>query len=275
MQNIMDRFSMKGKSVIVTGGAGLLGKQFSLTLAQAGAQVMVADLNLTLAQQQAGAIITEGLDAEACVVNVTEPASTKAMVNATLEKFGRLDVLINCAALDPKFDHEHQESQSDNAFENYSWEAWQASLNVNLGGAFLASQAAVQPMLSQGQGVIINICSTYGLVGPDQRIYPCAEDGTYRYKPVDYTVTKAGILGLTHYLAAYYAGKNIRVNALSPGGVYIDHDENFVKNYSDRTILGRMAHLDEMNGAILFLASDGSSYMTGANLIVDGGWTAW
>jgi 2-deoxy-D-gluconate 3-dehydrogenase len=274
MQNVLDKFNLKGNTVLVTGGGGLLGRQFALALAQAGADVMLADLAYEAAADQAEVIRAEGLSAEALAVDVIDPDSTRAMVEQTLARFGRLDVLINSAALDPKFDPQHQSEQIANAFETYSLEAWRKALDVNLNGMFLASQAAVQPMLAQGKGVIINICSTYGINGPDQRIY-IRPDGTRSYKPVYYSVTKAGVLGFTRYLAAYYAGKNIRVNALTPGGVYNQHDEIFVKAYSAKTILGRMANIDEMSAAMLFLASDASSYMTGANLIVDGGWTAW
>jgi 2-deoxy-D-gluconate 3-dehydrogenase len=274
MQTVLDKFNLKGRTVLVTGGGGLLGRQFALALAQAGADVMLADLAYEAAADQAEVIRAEGLSAAALAVDVVDPDSTREMVQQTLARFGRLDVLINSAALDPKFDPQHQSEQAANAFETYALEAWRKALDVNLTGMFLASQAAVQPMLAQSQGVIINICSTYGLNGPDQRIYS-RPDGTQSYKPVYYSVTKAGVLGFTRYLAAYYAGKNIRVNALTPGGVYNQHDEVFVKAYSAKTILGRMANLDEMSAAMLFLASDASSYMTGANLIVDGGWTAW
>jgi NAD(P)-dependent dehydrogenase (short-subunit alcohol dehydrogenase family) len=161
------------------------------------------------------------------------------------------------------------------SFEDYPLDAWKAALEVNLTGMFLCCQAAVKPMLAHGKkGSIINICSTYGLVAPDQRIYQ--RDGQQTsYKPVYYSVTKAGVLGLTRYLSAYYAGTEIRVNALTPGGVFNNHDEAFLKAYTARTVMGRMANKDEMNGALLFLASDASSYMTGSNLVVDGGWTAW
>jgi 2-deoxy-D-gluconate 3-dehydrogenase len=129
-------------------------------------------------------------------------------------------------------------------------------------------------MLSQGGGVIVNLSSIYGLTGPDQRLYQRLGQPA-QFKPVYYSVTKAGVLGLTRYLATYYAGKNIRANSLTPGGVYNGHDQEFVQAYSARAVLGRMAVKDDMNGALLFLASDASAYMTGANLVVDGGWTAW
>jgi len=129
-------------------------------------------------------------------------------------------------------------------------------------------------MLDQNYGVIINICSTYGIVAPDQRLYERPGQPP-QYKPIYYPVTKSGVLGLTHYLAAYYAGKNIRVNALTPHGIYNNHDEVFLKNFNSRSVMGRMAQQDEMNGALLFLASEASSYATGSNVIVDGGWTIW
>jgi len=196
------------------------------------------------------------------------------MVDQSLESFGSLDILINSAALDPKFDPENLDTQSTNAFETYPLENWNKAIDVNLTGMFLVCQTCARQMLKQNYGVIINICSTYGLVGPDQRIY-ARPNGPRQYKPVYYTVSKAGVMGLTRYLATYYAGKSIRVNALTPGGIFNHHDDVFVKAYASRTVLGRMANLDEMNGAIVFLASDASSYMTGANLVVDGGWTAW
>jgi 2-deoxy-D-gluconate 3-dehydrogenase len=274
MADIFDKFKLDGQTAVVTGGAGLLGKEFCRTLAQAGAAVVVADLNEAATQKVAGDLVQSGYKALACRVDVTNPESTRAMAEAAVAAFGRLDILVCSAAMDPKFDPQNQSAQSRNAFEDYPLSAWQQALDVNLTGMFLSAQAAVKPMLAQDHGVIINICSTYGLVGPDQRLYE-RPGQPQQYKPVFYSVTKAGVLGLTRYLATYYAGKNIRVNALTPGGIYNDHDETFTRNYSYRTVMGRMAKKDEMNGAILFLASDASSYMTGNNVVVDGGWTVW
>jgi len=270
MPQIAQAFDLTGRAAVVTGGAGLLGRQFCASLTEAGASVLVADVNEAVAKDVAGQI---GKGAQSFACDVGDPQSVKQMNAAAVKAFGRLDILVNSAAHDPKFDAAG-EGKYGSAFEDYSLEAWQAALRVNLTGAFLCSQAAISLMLKQGSGVIINICSTYGLGVPDQRIYQ-KPGKPAQYKPVDYTVTKAGILGLTKYLATYYGEKNIRVNALTPGGVFNGHDDQFVKAYSARTVLGRMAKPDEMNGALLFLASDASSYMTGANLVVDGGWTAW
>jgi 2-deoxy-D-gluconate 3-dehydrogenase len=276
MTTILDKFDLSGKVAVVTGAAGLLGREFCRTLAEAGAAVVVLDLNTTVTGKLVEELRTSGYSARAAAVDITQPDSVHAMLADTLREYGRLDILVNSAALDPKFDPEAvAKGLTPGRFEDYPLEQWNAALNVNLTGLFLVTQACVRPMLEQGKkGSIINICSTYGLNGPDQRIY--VKDGRrLAYKPVYYTVTKAGVLGFTKYLAAYYMGTEIRVNALTPGGVFNNHDETFTANYSAKTILGRMARKDEMNGALLFLASDASSYMTGGNVVVDGGWTAW
>jgi len=288
-------FDLSERVAVVTGGAGLLGAEFCRTLAEARAAVVIADLNEEAAATLADAICQDGPRALAVKVDVTSPISVQRMVETALEAYGRLDILVNSAALDPKFDPEHQGigdrgvrdtgsretaslssplSPNSLAFEDYPLDLWNQAMAVNLTGAFLCCQAAARPMLAQGGGVIVNLSSIYGLAAPDQRMYQRPGQPP-QYKPAYYPVTKAGILGLTRYLAAYYAGKNIRVNAISPGGVYNGHDDEFVKAYSARAILGRMAEKDEMNGALLFLVSDVSKYMTGANLVVDGGWTTW
>src|SRR5258706_1319988 len=274
---IQEKFYLSGRVAIVTGGGGLLGTEFGKTLTEAGAAVAVVDLNASASQATADTLTKSGYQAQAFATDITQPDSVNAMVANVLSAFGRIDILVNSAALDPKFDPDAMKKGiAPGAFEDYPLEQWNAALNVNLTGMFLVTQACVKQMLAQGKkGSIINICSTYGLNGPDQRIYRKPDGSQLAYKPVYYTVTKAGVLCFTKYLAAYYMETEIRVNALTPGGVFNNHDETFVKNYSAKTILGRMAHKDEMNGALLFLASDASSYMTGNNLVVDGGWTAW
>jgi len=273
---IQQKFDLTGRAALVTGGAGLLGTEFCRTLAEAGASVAILDLNASASQAAADSLMADGYTALGISADITQPDSVNLAVDKVLSAFGRIDILVNSAALDPKFDSEAMKRGiTPGSFEDYPLDQWNAAMNVNLTGLFLITQACVKPMIAKGnKGSIINICSTYGLNGPDQRIY--INDGRrVAYKPVYYTVTKAGVLGFTRYLAAYYAGTEIRVNALTPGGIFNDHEEFFEKNYSAKTILGRMAEKDEMNGALLFLASDASSYMTGSNVVVDGGWTAW
>lgn len=274
MSNLPEMFDLSGRTAVVTGGAGLLGKQFCLTLAEAGAAVTVVDIDADKAAEVVESIRSAGGKAVAAATDIANPESVAEMVAKTLENFGSLDILVNSAALDPKFDPDSISAQGANAFETFPLEGWQQAMDVNLTGMFLVSQASVPSMLEKGKGVIINLCSTYGLNGPDQRIYQ-VEGQPPKYKPVTYTVAKAGVVGFTKYLAAYYGRQNIRVNALTPGGVFNNHDDTFFNAYSYRTMMGRMAKQTEMNGGLLFLASDASSYMTGANLVVDGGWTAW
>jgi 2-deoxy-D-gluconate 3-dehydrogenase len=289
--DLPELFRLDGRVAVVTGGAGLLGAEFCRTLVQAGAAVVIADLNEAAASALANSIAQDGGRATPVKTDVTSPESVQDMLEAALKAYSRLDILVNSAALDPKFDPESQgmgnrgtgdqggrESSpltpNSIPFEDYPLDLWNQALSVNLTGAFLCSQAATKAMLTQGGGVMVNLSSIYGLAAPDQRMYQRPGQPP-QYKPAYYSVTKAGILGLTKYLAAYFADRNIRVNALSPGGVYNGHDEEFVKAYSARAVLGRMAEKDEMNGALLFLVSDASKYMTGANLVVDGGWTTW
>jgi len=273
---IQEKFDLKGRAALVTGGGGLLGAEFSRTLAEAGAAVGVLDIDHDACHRVADELLHAGYRVLPAVCDIREAESIEAAVSAVRTSFGRIDVLVNSAALDPKFDADAvQKGVPVGTFEDYPLEHWSEALEVNLTGAFLMTQACVKTMLDHGgRGSIINISSTYGISGPDQRLY-VKSGKRVAYKPVYYSVTKAGILGFTRYLAAYYAGTEIRVNALTPGGVFNQHEEYFVQNYSSRAILGRMARADEMNGALLFLASEASSYMTGANLVVDGGWTAW
>jgi len=281
MGQLSDLFDLSGRVAVVTGGAGLLGTEFCQTLLEAGASTVVADINDDAAKKLASSLNERFQSKESSSraipvqVDISSKNSVEELFHLVLEDFGKVDILVNAAAIDPKFDPDSLAvSDSSVGFEDFPFELWKQALDVNLTGVFLCCQAAGKLMASQGGGVMINISSIYGLVGPDQRIYQ-SEGNPDRYKPAYYSTTKAGILGLTRYLATYYAGKNIRVNALTPGGVFNEHDQDFVQAYSSRTVLGRMAEKNEMNGALIFLASDASAYMTGSNLVVDGGWTAW
>lgn len=270
----LGKFDLTDRVAIITGGAGLLGAGYCRTLAAAGAHAVMADIDGQAALRLAGEVTqATGVEALGLKTDVSDAGSVRGMLASVLERFGRTDILVNNAALDPKFDPDHA-GEHGTRFEDFPFEAWQEALAVNITGMFLCAQAAARPMLEAGRGVIVNISSTYGLVGPDQRLYR-REGHLPQYKPVTYTVSKAAALGLTRYLATYFAGTGIRVNALTPGGVFAGHDEEFVRRYSAKTVLGRMAEPDEISSALLFLVSDASSYMTGANLVVDGGWTAW
>ena len=279
MTQVKHLFDLADRVAIVTGGAGLLGRQHAEVLSEAGANVVIADRVGDAAASTATELEEKfKVPTLSVAVDVGDENSVRAMVKQILERFGRIDILINNAAMTVKGGSENMAGYFA-PFEEYQESLWQEALTVGLTGAYLCSQQVGRVMVEQGSGVIINISSTYGLVGPNQRLY---EGCTNPYDPsrplntpVSYSVVKSGVLGLTRYLATYWAGKNIRVNALTPGGAYDGHDEEFVRSYSAKTVLGRMAKVDEYRGAILFLASDASSYMTGSNLVVDGGWTAW
>jgi len=264
-------FSLKGKVAIVTGALGLIGKQHCFALAEAGANVVVCDLNEdkcgNFASQLPGKNLGIGTD-------ITNIESVKNLRDKILNEFHGISVLINNAAINDMFENPVAASELSK-FENYPLDLWQKSLDVNITGTFLCSQILGSEMAKKGKGSIINVASTYGITAPDQSIYK-KPDGTQSfYKSAAYPVTKGAVISFTRFLAAYWGNKGVRVNTLSPGGVENNQDEYFISNYSSKTPLGRMAAPTDYKGAIIFLASDASNYMTGANLIVDGGWTAW
>jgi len=265
-------FDLEGRVIVLTGGAGLLGGRYTAALSRAGARVVVADLDGEAAARLAASV--PGGRAIAVPTDVTDDLSVRRLREVVLDSFGRVDGLVNNAALDPKFEKGDEEAHRDD-FENHPLDLWRRALDVNVTGAFLCARTFAPALTESGGGSIVNIASIYGMVGPDQRIYHDGASGPPRTKPAFYSVSKSALFGFTRYLAAYYAGRPLRVNTLTLGGVENDHESGFVQRYSARTPMGRMAHRDEYCGALVFLLSDASSYMTGANLVVDGGWTAW
>ena len=264
-------FNVEGKVIAIIGCLGILGRQYVEYLAGRGAIVIMGDLNYSLCKNYSKKQNSYGYRTYPLKVDNYDEASIASFFTKIVEKFGRLDVLINNAQVKPKGFYKD--------FETYNKKTLSKVLDGNLIGVTLACQSACKIFLNQKQGVIINVSSIYGVTGADQRIYKNAENN-YSTKenlssPISYAISKAGVIQLTKYLASYYREKNIRVNSLTPGGVYDNHNKQFENQYSFRTTLGRMANENEYNGAILFLSSDASSYMTGANLVIDGGWTAF
>lgn len=264
-------FGLRGRVAVVTGGNGQLGTEYAKTLGAAGAKVVIFDIAVKL--NPGLRRFSEGFPVKLVSVDVTDRRALQKALREVERTWGTPHILINNAALDSPPGAHPAENRS---FETYSPESWRSVLEVNLTGTFLASQVIGSAMARKKRGSIINISSTYGLVSPNQGIYAYRKKrGAPFVKPVSYSASKSAILNLTRYLATYWAKRGVRVNTLAPGGVFNNQDPEFLKNYSALVPMGRMARPDEMNGAILFLASDASSYMTGATLVVDGGWTAW
>ena len=266
-------FELDGKVAIVTGALGLLGREHCAALAGAGARVVLADLNGAACGDLAAKLAAaHRVPALGVGCDVTSPDAVEALVELTLATFGSVDVLVNNAAIDDKYS---SETADESRFEQYSVERFRRMLDVNVVGTFLCAQRVGRRMAARGSGSIINIASTYGVVAPQQALYQRADGSQSFFKSPAYPTSKGAVLQFTRFLAAYWGSAGVRVNALSPGGVAQDPDPHFREEYARRTPLGRMAEPSDYRGALLFLASSASAYMTGANLIVDGGWTAW
>ncbi len=273
-----DPFDLTGRSAIITGGAGLLGMQHARAIASRGGHVVIADLSAEQATQAALTIERDsGVPALGLAADVTDRAAIERVAEQTIARFGAIDILINNAAL-PVKGGGALAGQYFARVEDYPLELWNQALAVNLTGTFVCCQVVGRQLAAQKRGVILNIASDVGVISPDHRIYEHARSphtGEPFNTPPAYAATKAAVIHLTKYLATYWAMDGVRVNSLSPGGVFNQHDPQFVSDLTSRIPLGRMAGVDEYQGAVMFLVSDASSYIPGTNLIVDGGRTAW
>lgn len=268
-------FSLQDKVIVITGAAGLLGRQHAEVVARAGGIPVLLDLD-------AGAVESLARDLEQChgvpvtgyAVDITREVEIETNCAAILARFGRIDGLVNNAANNPKV--EGDSSKNFSRLENFPLSVWEADMAVGLTGAFLCAKHYGAAIARLG-GSIVNISSDLGLIAPDQRLYrkPGLPEDQQPVKPVTYSVVKSGLIGLTRYLATYWAHRGVRCNALCPGGVENNQDQAFLKEVCSRVPMGRMARPDEYQGALLFLLSEASSYMNGAVLSVDGGRTTW
>src|SRR3989344_659976 len=274
--NLPKMFDLRGRVAVITGGGGLLGYHHAATIAGLGGLPILLDINAEALATNATRLAEEtGVKAPTWVADITDLEVLDAVGKALLAEYGQVDILINNAARNPRV-----ESAGDKDFsrlEHFPWEQWQLDLNVGLGGAFNCAKVFGAQMARQGRGVIVNIASDLGVIAPDQRLYRIeGRDAEQQpVKPVTYSVVKHGLIGLTKYLATYWCEQGVRCNALSPGGIYAGQNDVFVSKLAQLIPLGRMADADEYRGAIAFLCSDASTYMNGANLVIDGGRSVW
>lgn len=259
---ILDKFSLKGRVALVTAGAGpLFGSSISQALAEAGATVLTASRSLSANQQFAESLRAAGHDAHGFQFDLSDPDSIRKLRSDVIQQFGRLDVLVNSALT---------RDGHAGGFPQQNPEIWMKAAQGDFSGLFLICQQFIPDMVAQRRGSIINISSIYGVVSNDPTIY----EGTTMLQPPSYSFVKAGMVNFTRYLACYYGKQGVRANCISPGGYFDNQPEPFVQQYSKRVPVGRMLGNDDIQGATVFLASDASEYVTGHNLMVDGGWTA-
>jgi NAD(P)-dependent dehydrogenase (short-subunit alcohol dehydrogenase family) len=273
----LQRFSLEGRVAIITGAAGLLGPEHAAALLESGATVALTDVREVALEEIAAQLSVEYGTARVFTLrmDVSDPGSVCTASQELLARWSRVDILVNNAAIDPKVKAGTVVETS--RFENFPLEQWHLQIRVGLTGAFLCSRTFGSWMAKNGGGVILNIASDLSVIAPDQRIYR-RDDLPYDQqpvKPVTYSVIKTGLIGLTKYLATYWANKGVRVNALSPGGVYVNQSDEFVSKLTTLIPIGRMARRDEYRAAVQFLCSDASSYLTGQNIVMDGGRSVW
>ncbi len=271
MRNLFD---LSGKTALITGAGGLLGPKHAEAVIEYGGKVILTDHHLDRVEAKAKMLNDKYGDGSAVAyhMDVTDPLSIQAVVDLC----DKIDILINNAAKDPKVKKEAGLTP-DSRFETMTPEYWFEGVNAAMNGTFFCSQAVANKMLETGGGVILNISSDLGVIAPDQRLYrkEGIEEDQQNVKPITYSAAKWAIVGMTKYLAVYFAQRGIRVNSLSPTAVYNDHPEGFVKKLTNIIPMGRMSHIDEYKGAIVFLCSDASTYMTGENVVIDGGKSVW
>ncbi len=259
---ILDRFSLKGRIALVTGGAGpLFGSSIASALAEAGATVITASRSLESNVAYAEGLRNQGYEAHGLALDITCPDSIRNLHHEVMERFGRLDVLVNSALT---------RDGHAGGFEEQTGETWARAAEGDMVGLFLLCKSFIPEMARQGRGSVINISSIYGVVSNDPTLY----EGTEMRQPPSYTFVKGGMIQFTRYLAAYHGKSGVRANCISPGGYFNDQPKPFVDEYCRRVPIGRMMGNDDVQGAVVFLASDASKYITGTNLVVDGGWTA-
>jgi NAD(P)-dependent dehydrogenase (short-subunit alcohol dehydrogenase family) len=272
----MERFSLEGQVFVITGGAGLMGRQHALAIAEAGGIPVILDIEAGPAESVASEVKkVTGVSCLVVMSDITNESLLKDSLKEILTNYGRLDGLINNAANNEKMETGGEIAQT--SIETFPQEQWENDIRVGLTGAFLCSRVFGTFMAKNQQGVVVNISSDLGLIAPDQRIYKSSKniDGDQVFKPVSYSVVKHGVIGLTRYLAIYWADSGLRVNALCPGGIFSGQPKGLVDELTDRIPMQRMASEDEYRGAIQFLCSAASSYMNGACLVIDGGRTVW